>query len=159
MFYVKLYVHSLVDKLKWFYENARCYTKIYTSIKTCGKPTKNVTIIPFFSVPVVFTFSFNVQFWMFCLVLGAGWNHAVVLASILFSNMERNCEDGGNYIARGIPRCLLLYSSHDSPCMSTSPKRMFLTKVTLCYHCLCSCKQSDWRTWWGIQRSTLGGEM
>jgi len=27
---VKLYVHSLVDKLKWFYENARCYSKIYT---------------------------------------------------------------------------------------------------------------------------------
>jgi len=24
VFYVKLYVHSLVDKLKWFYENARC---------------------------------------------------------------------------------------------------------------------------------------
>ena len=29
MFYVKLYVHSLVDKLKRFYENARCYNKIY----------------------------------------------------------------------------------------------------------------------------------
>ena len=29
VFYVKLYVHSLVDKLKWFYENARCYNKIY----------------------------------------------------------------------------------------------------------------------------------
>ena len=29
LFYVKLYVHSLVDKLKWFYENARCYNKIY----------------------------------------------------------------------------------------------------------------------------------
>ena len=28
MFYVKLYVHSLVDKFKWFYENARCYNKI-----------------------------------------------------------------------------------------------------------------------------------
>ena len=27
--YVKLYVHSLVDKLKWFYVNARCYNKIY----------------------------------------------------------------------------------------------------------------------------------
>jgi len=26
---MKLYVHSLVDKLKWFYENARCYNKIY----------------------------------------------------------------------------------------------------------------------------------
>ena len=30
MFYVKLYVHSFVDKLKWFYENARCYNKICT---------------------------------------------------------------------------------------------------------------------------------
>ena len=30
MIYVKLYVHSLVDKLKWFYKNARCYNKIYT---------------------------------------------------------------------------------------------------------------------------------
>jgi len=29
MFYVKLYVHSLVDKLKRFYENARCYNKIH----------------------------------------------------------------------------------------------------------------------------------
>ena len=28
---MKLYVHSLVDKLKWFYENARCYNKIYES--------------------------------------------------------------------------------------------------------------------------------
>ena len=28
--YVRLYVHSLVDKLKWFYENARCHNKIYT---------------------------------------------------------------------------------------------------------------------------------
>jgi len=26
---MKLYVHSLVDKLKWFYENARRYNKIY----------------------------------------------------------------------------------------------------------------------------------
>jgi len=26
---LKLYVHLLVDKLKWFYENARCYNKIY----------------------------------------------------------------------------------------------------------------------------------
>jgi len=33
---------------------------------------------------------------MFCLVLGAGWNNAVVLASILFSNMERNCVVGRN---------------------------------------------------------------
>jgi len=30
VFYVKLYVHSLVDKLKLFYENARCYSKIYS---------------------------------------------------------------------------------------------------------------------------------
>ena len=29
VFYVKLYLHSLVDKLKWFYENARCYSEIY----------------------------------------------------------------------------------------------------------------------------------
>ena len=28
VFYVRLYVHSLVEKLKWFYENARCYNKI-----------------------------------------------------------------------------------------------------------------------------------
>jgi len=32
VFYVKLYVHSLVDKLKWFYENARCYSKIYRKV-------------------------------------------------------------------------------------------------------------------------------
>jgi len=30
VFYAKLHVHSLVDKLKWFYETARCYNKIYT---------------------------------------------------------------------------------------------------------------------------------
>ena len=29
VFYVKLYVHSLVHKLKWFYETSRCYIKIY----------------------------------------------------------------------------------------------------------------------------------
>jgi len=29
---MKLYVHSLVDKLKWFYENARCYNKISNKI-------------------------------------------------------------------------------------------------------------------------------
>jgi len=29
VFYVKLYVRSLVDKLKWFCENARCYNKIW----------------------------------------------------------------------------------------------------------------------------------
>jgi len=29
VFYVKLYMHSLVDKLKCFYENTRCYNKIY----------------------------------------------------------------------------------------------------------------------------------
>ena len=33
VFYGKLYVHSLVDKLKWFYENARCYNTIYTYIQ------------------------------------------------------------------------------------------------------------------------------
>jgi len=32
VFYVKLYVHSLVDNLKWLYENARCYNKIYEVI-------------------------------------------------------------------------------------------------------------------------------
>ena len=32
VFYVKLYVHSLVDKLKWFYINARCYNKIYLEV-------------------------------------------------------------------------------------------------------------------------------
>ena len=31
VFYVKLYVRSLVDKLKRFYENERCYNKIYKS--------------------------------------------------------------------------------------------------------------------------------
>ena len=40
VFYVKLYVHSLVDKLKWFYKNARCYNKIY-NLKTFTK-AKNV---------------------------------------------------------------------------------------------------------------------
>jgi len=29
VFYVNLYVHSLVDNLKWFYDNARCYNKIF----------------------------------------------------------------------------------------------------------------------------------
>ena len=29
VFYMKLYVHSLVDELKWFCANARCYNKIY----------------------------------------------------------------------------------------------------------------------------------
>ena len=29
VFYVKLYVNSLVDKPKWFYKNARYYDKIY----------------------------------------------------------------------------------------------------------------------------------
>ena len=29
VFYMKLYLHSLVDKLKWFYKNARCYNKNY----------------------------------------------------------------------------------------------------------------------------------
>ena len=29
VFYVKLYVHSLVDKLKRFCKNAQCYNKIY----------------------------------------------------------------------------------------------------------------------------------
>jgi len=33
VFYVKLCVHSLVDKLKWFYENARCYNKIYNAVQ------------------------------------------------------------------------------------------------------------------------------
>jgi len=32
VFYAKLYVHSLDDKLKWFYGNARCYNKIYTHV-------------------------------------------------------------------------------------------------------------------------------
>jgi len=34
VFYVKLYVHPLVDKLKRFYENARCYNKIYIPTKS-----------------------------------------------------------------------------------------------------------------------------
>jgi len=36
VFYVKLYVHSLVDKSKWFYENARCYNKIYKHTILCS---------------------------------------------------------------------------------------------------------------------------
>jgi len=36
VFYVKLYVHSLVDKLKWFYENARYYNKIYRHCCVCS---------------------------------------------------------------------------------------------------------------------------
>ena len=32
MFCVKLFVHSLVDKLKWFYQNARCYNTVYNCI-------------------------------------------------------------------------------------------------------------------------------
>jgi hypothetical protein len=88
-----------------------------------------------------------VQFWMLCLVLGAGLNKAVVLASVLYSNMVRNCVVGGNFAARGIPRCLLLYS-RESSCMSTSPKRLFLAGVFLSYHYQRSCKQSGWKTWW-----------
>ena len=26
-------MHSLVDKLKWFYQNARCYSKIYNEYR------------------------------------------------------------------------------------------------------------------------------
>ena len=37
MFYVKLYVHSLVDELKWLCENARCYSKIYNILKRCAE--------------------------------------------------------------------------------------------------------------------------
>jgi len=33
--YVKLYVHSLVDKLKRFYENARFYNKIHSPSSVC----------------------------------------------------------------------------------------------------------------------------
>jgi len=40
VFYVKLYVHSLVDELKWFYENARCYNMVYS--------LKLLTILKFF---------------------------------------------------------------------------------------------------------------
>jgi len=29
---MKICVHSLVDKLKWFYENARCYNKTYRTL-------------------------------------------------------------------------------------------------------------------------------
>jgi len=36
---MKLYVQSLVDKLKWFYENARCYNKIYN-----GRPVLQATL-------------------------------------------------------------------------------------------------------------------
>jgi len=36
VFYMKLYVHSLVDRLKWFYENARCYNKIYVLFSLTG---------------------------------------------------------------------------------------------------------------------------
>jgi len=31
MFYMNLYVHPFVDKLKWFYKNTRCFNKIYSS--------------------------------------------------------------------------------------------------------------------------------
>ena len=43
MFYVKLYVHSLADKLKRFYENARCYNKIYCKREVC----ENVFVVKF----------------------------------------------------------------------------------------------------------------
>jgi len=45
VFYVKLYVQSLVDKLKWFYKNARCYNKIYTTnyrLKRTGDFSKHI---------------------------------------------------------------------------------------------------------------------
>ena len=29
VFYVRLHVHSLDEKFRWFYENARCYNNIY----------------------------------------------------------------------------------------------------------------------------------
>jgi len=68
------------------------------SIKTFGKQTKNNWPLSLSSVPVFYTLSFSVQFWMFFLALGAGWNNAVVLTSILFSNMERNCVAGGELV-------------------------------------------------------------
>jgi len=42
VFYMKLYVHSLVDKLKWFYENARCYNKIYNRLSVEQNENANI---------------------------------------------------------------------------------------------------------------------
>ena len=49
MFYVKLYVHSLVDKLKRFYENARCYNKIYKPNDFLKKVIEHKTCVLIFS--------------------------------------------------------------------------------------------------------------
>jgi len=51
VFYVKLYVHSLVDKLKWFYENARCNNKIYSSSPCSKQPVKSPYTEPHQSIP------------------------------------------------------------------------------------------------------------
>ena len=49
VFYVKLYVRSLVDKLKWFYENARRYNKIYSYVSlsslSAAQQSRDVTMI------------------------------------------------------------------------------------------------------------------
>ena len=53
VFYEKLYMHSLVDKFKWFYENARCYKKIYTPSYVSFFPPRflcaNIWVAEFFS--------------------------------------------------------------------------------------------------------------
>ena len=33
VFYMKLYVHSLVDKFQWFYKNTQCYNNIYNKFQ------------------------------------------------------------------------------------------------------------------------------
>jgi len=51
VFYVKLYAHSLVDELKWFYENARCYNKSYNVYwSSCKVPVILVTFHDRFSI-------------------------------------------------------------------------------------------------------------
>jgi len=42
-----IYVHSLVDKMKWFYENARCYNKIYNKIYTQNTVCDTLSICQF----------------------------------------------------------------------------------------------------------------
>ena len=65
VFYVKLYVHSLVYKFKWFYENARCYSKIYNRFSYLSKCS--LSQISFFHlqgkmgilIPTLFPFKFK----------------------------------------------------------------------------------------------------
>ena len=46
VFYVKLYVHSLVNELKWFCKNARCYSKVYRNVDSLPHSQKPLSPVP-----------------------------------------------------------------------------------------------------------------